>query len=422
MKLAIIADLHIGYPRFSEDAYIQANEALETASGLADAVLIAGDIFDSRAPKPEAMAQAINLFRELSKKHWHARVETFNSNSLHNKHNNTDVPVIAISGTHERLAEGKDNALNLLGLAGLLVDTSEATTIIKKDDERVAIFGFGGVSEERVKTMMQTLAPSPVEGAFNVFMFHQSVRELLPFGEDVITLDELPKGFDLYVNGHIHSTYVGQAHGKPFLIPGSTVITQLKEAEQESKGFILFDTEKKSHEFIHINSRVFKLIKIHADNSTPTEIEQACYLKVEEALTSRATKPIIRLMVEGTIAPGHSKSELMLTRLPASYSARAFVEVDTSRLLQPELEKDIEQLREGKIGEMSIKELGAVLLNSKLNELGADRSIDYSMLFSILSSSGSKADAISEAEQLISSNSDAPRGITHKNQESLHKE
>lgn len=421
MKLAILADLHIGYARFAEDAYVQAREALEAASRSADAILIAGDVFDSRAPKPEAMAQAINLFRELSKKEWHARVETFNSNSSHNKHNNTDVPVIAISGTHERLAEGRDNALNLLGLAGLLVDTSEATTIIKKDDERVAIFGFGGVSDERVKPMMAMLAPSPVQGVFNVFMFHQSVLELLPFGDDIIALDELPKGFDLYVNGHIHATYSGQAHGKPFLIPGSTVITQLKEAEQESKGFILFDTQKHTHEFVRINSRSFKLIKIHADNSTPAEIEQACYMKVEEALNSKATKPIIRLIVEGSIAHGHSKGELSLMRLPAIYSTRAFIEIDLSRLLQPELEKDIEQLREGKIGEMSIKELGAMLLNSKLNELGADRSIDYTMLFSILSSSSSKADAISEAEQLISGNGATPRSTVHKSQESLHK-
>ena len=48
--------MHIGYERFYDDAYTQAKEALERASELADAIIIPGDVFDRRAPKPEVMA------------------------------------------------------------------------------------------------------------------------------------------------------------------------------------------------------------------------------------------------------------------------------------------------------------------------------------------------------------------------------
>ena len=137
-----------------------------------------GDIFDKRSPKPEVIAQAINIFRELSKKDWGAKVARFDGRGTRN---HTTIPIIGISGTHERTAAGKENPLSLLGLAGLIVDTSEATTIIEKDGEKVAIFGLGGLSDERVKETLQELDPKPIEGAFNIFMFHQSVFELLPF-------------------------------------------------------------------------------------------------------------------------------------------------------------------------------------------------------------------------------------------------
>ncbi|MDE1833554.1 MAG: metallophosphoesterase, partial [Candidatus Micrarchaeota archaeon] len=172
MKIAIVSDTHIGYERFAEDALSQATEALEKASQMADIILLPGDVFDRRAPRPDVIAQSINLFRELSRKKWQARVVDFNGRGTKCY---TDVPVVAISGTHERTAEGKDNPLNLLGLAGLLVDTSEATTIIEKGDERVAIYGLGGISEERVRDKLTELDPKPVSGAFNVFMLHQSI-------------------------------------------------------------------------------------------------------------------------------------------------------------------------------------------------------------------------------------------------------
>ncbi|MCL5413496.1 MAG: hypothetical protein M1569_03795 [Candidatus Marsarchaeota archaeon] len=63
MKIAILSDFHLGYERFREDAYRQAEEALTRAAGLADAMIIPGDIFDNRMPRPDVIAEAINLFR-----------------------------------------------------------------------------------------------------------------------------------------------------------------------------------------------------------------------------------------------------------------------------------------------------------------------------------------------------------------------
>lgn len=398
MKVAIVSDLHIGYERFADDALSQAREALESASTQADAIILPGDIFDKRYPKPEVIAQAINLFRELSKKEWKARVVSFEGKTK----SYTNIPVIAISGTHERTAEGKDNPLNLLGLAGLLVDTSEATTTVEKDGERIAVYGLGGISEERVKDKLIELNPKPKQGAFNIFMFHQSTKELIPQSrEEFISYSDLPKGFDLYVNGHIHSRVEASVHGKKLLIPGSTVLTQLKSGEQEKKGFILFDTKNDSYEFKYISSRRFVLRELYFDSAAPRDVLERCEKEIAEILSKARDKPVIRLSLDGTIKEGFNSMDLPVHLLERRYSDRAILEIDSKDLLNPLLEGEIADIRNEKIDNIPVRELGVGLLSSKLKELKFDSSINISELFNILSSEQNKEKAVEKALEYI---------------------
>jgi DNA repair exonuclease SbcCD nuclease subunit len=402
MKIGIISDLHIGYERFSQDAYLQAKEALERAASMADALIIPGDVFDKRAPKPETMAEAINIFRALSRRQWDAKVVSFTSKPGADNSAYTDVPIVAISGTHERTAEGKENALRLLSLAGLLVDTSEATTVLQMGDEKVAVFGLGGVSEERVKEKLDELAPKPVAGAFNIFMFHQSTYELLPFSSEFIHYDDLPTGFDLYVNGHIHSRVEAYVHSKRLLIPGSTVLTQLKEGEQESKGFIVFDTKTGDYSFERINSRPFVARHIKIDEATPKSLMSACEVGIEGIISVCEAKPIIKLYLEGTIKGGFSASDMPFRSLSIKYSATAFLDIDSSGLRNTEVDRNIQELREGKIGELSIRELGMSMLGAKLRDAKFDPNIDFQELFNILAEPTSKEKLLIEALEYIS--------------------
>lgn len=395
MKLAIVSDLHIGHEKFADDAIKQAREAMELASTMADAMLLPGDIFDRRSPKPEAMAQAINLFRDISERHWNSKVVSFSGNA------HTDIPVVAISGTHERTMEGKDNPLNLLALAGLLVDTSEETTIIEKDGEKVAVFGLGGLSEDRVKEKLNELNPKPVQGAFNIFMFHQSVYELLPFSDDAIRYNDLPEGFDLYVCGHIHTKMEGKVHGKKFLIPGSTVLTQLKEGEQERKGFIIFDTEKQTYEFKQIDSREFVHRTITFDSAEPKDVLKRSEDEIGAVLASSKGKPIVRLSLEGTIKEGFTNLDMPIQTITNRYSSKAILSIDASRLVSPAVEAGITDIRENRAGSLPIKELGMGLFLAKLKELKFSDPAKASELFEILSSSASKEKVMKEAEEFL---------------------
>ena len=397
MKIAIVSDMHIGYERFHEDAIKQAREAMELASTMADAIILPGDIFDKRAPKPEVIAEAINLFRDMSEKSWEAKVVEFRCD----RENHTDVPIIAISGTHERTAAGKDNPLGLLGLAGLLVDTSEATTIIEKNGERVAVFGLGGLSEERVKEKLAELDPKPVPGMFSIFMFHQSIYEILPFSDDFIHYSDLPKGFDLYVNGHIHSIVEATVHGKPFLIPGSTVLTQLKEGEQEQKGFMIFDTQTKTYIFVKIDSRRMFARTIEFDGAKPDQVKRRCEDQIEELLGLSDKKPIIRLKLVGEISDGFDSTDMPLQAVAMKYADRAIIDIDSSRLVSKERESRIDEIRDTRDGGTSIKELGMRMLIEKLTEQKFGDEINASDLFQILSSEAKKEKVIAEALELL---------------------
>ncbi|MCL5115246.1 MAG: metallophosphoesterase family protein, partial [Candidatus Marsarchaeota archaeon] len=345
MKIAIVSDMHLGYERFLEDAFAQAKEALEKASAMADAIIVPGDIFDKRYPKPEIIAQAINLFRDISSKTYAASITSYTGNGRIY----TKAPIIAIPGTHERIAAGKENAVQLLSLAGLLADTSEATTVISKGNEKVAVFGLGGVSDEMAKDEILRLSPKPVAGAFNIFVLHQSIYEMLPFSDRFIKYSDLPKGFDLYICGHMHSRVEAEVNGKKLLVPGSTVLTQLKGEEQGRKGFILFDTQSYEHKFISIDSRPFIVEEVHTDGAQPDSVVKECENRILKNIPESKRAPIIKLKIFGNATKGYDKIDTATRELAAKYSKKAFIFFDTQQLKSREAEQMINEVRNGKV-------------------------------------------------------------------------
>ncbi len=399
MKIAIASDFHLGYDRFREDAYKQAEEALEEASKVADAIIIPGDVFDMRTPKPDVLAEAINIFRNLSKKDWNAKVTKIKAaNKAY-----TNAPIMAIPGTHERRAQGVENPVNLLGLAGLLVDVSDGYAIIEKGSEKVLVYGIGGVSEENFLNTIKKLDPKPMASGFSIFMFHQSAYELLPFSDDFIHLEELPEGFDLYVNGHIHNRVEKKVHGKPFLIPGSTVLTQLKDAEQEEKGFYVFDTSTRTYTFHKIKSRKFVVVKISAGEKSPEQLADDIKKNVDRVLASVDGKPVVRVEVDGSVKKGMRSIDVDYQAIIKSYGGRAIVEVKKPGIEEIETNADVDSLRKGSLENMSVKDYGLGIFIEKLKESKYDLKISPSELFELLSSELSKDKAVKKTmEELFS--------------------
>src|SRR4030095_17193485 len=119
MKIAIFSDPHLGYARFEEDSYIQAERAIESASEKADLILCAGDIFDIKIPKLETLKRAVDIFRKAK------------------------VPVYAIHGNHERRARDMTNPAQLLAASTGMRLLHGESAVFEKNGEKGQVLGVG---------------------------------------------------------------------------------------------------------------------------------------------------------------------------------------------------------------------------------------------------------------------------------------
>jgi DNA repair exonuclease SbcCD nuclease subunit len=286
MMIAIFSDPHLGYARFEEDSYIQAERAILSANGKADLILCAGDIFDVKIPKLETLKRAVEIFKKATK------------------------PIFAIHGNHERRAKDLVNPAQLLEAGSGIKLLHGKSEVFEKDGEKIQVLGIGSVPEEYAKTAVEKIMQGfkKEEGAFTIIMLHQTIKELVPGAEEEISLEYLETlPFDLIINGHIHETVVKL--GGRFLIPGSTVITQLKKDEMNPKGYFLYDTKSKKAEFVEIESRKFFYEILEFKDAAESDIKQAVLEKVR-SIKETHPEAIIALKIDGTLKEGFSKGDL----------------------------------------------------------------------------------------------------------------
>jgi DNA repair exonuclease SbcCD nuclease subunit len=386
LRIAVLADFHLGYTKFFEDSFEQAERAFSKACEEADLVVLLGDIFDTRTPRQEILARSFKLFRIAWNRGWGAKLVSYNSKD--GRKNYAEVPVVAIHGTHERRTKELVNPVELLEKAGFLVNAHAATVVFEKDGEKVALQGMGGVPEEYAKNALEALSPKPIEGAFNIFLFHQSMKEFIP-GEGLMSEEELPKGFDLYLCGHMHSKTLQKLDNGAFLIiPGSTVITQMRKEEMEGKGFFIFDTRSKEATFNKIQSRPFFYEELEFKQAGLEEVLAKARKSIQKLLENKTdTKPVIKLKLSGTVAKGLNPSNLDMGSLIKEFESRAILEVDKN--LESETLKDkIEKLRNLRESKLSVKEMGIEILKGKLKQYGFKSDADIEILYALLTEEG----------------------------------
>jgi len=368
MRLAVVSDLHFGYSRFYEDSFGQAARALEKAVEMADAVLIPGDLFDSRTPRQEVFERAFRVFECVLKKKWGVRVKGFEGLP----------PVIVIPGTHERRTKDQTNAIHVMEAAGFVVNAHLRKCELElggdqaarrgaesraSGGERVVVQGLGGVPEDWAAAAIEKENYQPVQGAFNIFMLHQSMSELLP-DDKAMSIEDLPKGFDLYVNGHLHKNQIRKVEKAQLIIPGSTVLTQMKKGEEGEKGFYVYETKTREADFIPIKTRPFFYREINFEGASLSDVMKRCEKEVKELVSGAAEKPIIKLKLKGTLAQGLELANLQI-KMPQELNEKCYLDIDKS-LEDSDVDKKISFLRDVREQKISIREMGMELLKKRL--------------------------------------------------------
>lgn len=375
VKIAVISDLHLGFSPDSErekDCYEQAADAFNKAlSEEPDIILLIGDLFHKKIPSPETLGNAITFFREVNRG-LKKSVKILDKTGEFDK---KEIPaIITIYGTHERRALGKLNPVYILERANLLYCLHKESILLQMDGLKIGLHGLSGVHDKFAKNELREWNPKPFPNAVNIFLIHQTFNDIIPTkDEDLLEFSDLPIGFDIYLLGHIHWR-IEDKHPiskAPILVPGSTIVTQLRDIESISeKGFYILDIKygQTKINFIPIKTRPFIFEELKTVNQTPSEILNC----ISEKITSNLKKdywkkPIIRFKVEGTLAKGFSPIDLQTKDLIEKYKNKAILKIDKSDLSSLELQKRKSFLQSLIDETESIDKIGLSILMKSLN-------------------------------------------------------
>jgi DNA repair exonuclease SbcCD nuclease subunit len=390
MKIAVLSDFHFGYgynTDLEEDSFLNAEEAVEKALG-SDLIINAGDIFDTKFPKTPVWSRAVKILTKpvLADNSGIRLVSCTKRLKSISKRTLDHIPMVALHGNHER--RGKDtNTLEVLENAGLLVHLNCDTIIFEKDGVKVAVHGMSWVPERYAKKILDEWSPVPLPDCFNILVLHQSISPFIysPLDKPTLNKDNLPKGFDVIVNGHIHDAS-SENIGIPFIMPGSTVITQFNKSEAKGeKGFYEIEADydddgnkKIGFKFIALeNSRKFFFEDVDINGDLRNTVESRISRIMERGFKK---KPLIKFKIKGNDSEYSEKDVKDILKNYEDMAILRFVK----DLDSPEISEKVEFLRNIRDQKMSAEEIGLRLLHKNLNDMSFDSSFEPEGMFSLL--------------------------------------
>ncbi len=388
MKIAVLSDLHLGVAynsELEEDSFANADEAMQKALN-ADLILVGGDIFDSRSPRTSVWARAIQIFTKPLTKSSGIKLlsSTKELKPIHNRTLNA-VPVLALHGNHDRRSRNEINAVEAFDGAGLLIHLHKQTMVFGKDGTKVAIHAMSSVPERFAKSELNEWNPQPVQGAYNILILHQSIDPYVysPLEPPSLTRESLPTGFDLILDGHLHTHFTDSANGTPLIIIGSTVITQFEKNEAEiPKGIFFIDCNERKTDFVQLqNNRKFfyEQIDFKSDTKIRDVIEQKIGNIVQDMNLQKP--PVIKIRVSG------KETEIIdqdLRYIEKKYENKAII-IFVKNLESAEMTEKLEFMKNLREQKLSIEEIGINILQKNLEELKSEKLLDEEALFSLLS-------------------------------------
>jgi DNA repair exonuclease SbcCD nuclease subunit len=295
VRIGIASDFHLGFGsgKRKNDAVVQAKRAMrELLRQDVDAIVLAGDIFNSPVPRPEALRDAVQVLHMAFGKAG-PQVTGVGRDSPEMR----GLPVIAVHGNHDRRVRGDVNPTRLMDLMGYLVYLHNDGVLVNG----TGFFGVGSVPESYSRKVFRDLQVKPF-GDPSFFIFHQDLVPYIPNAS--LKISDLPRGFSYYINGHIHAP---KLH-KNLLVVGSTVVTQMKPDETE-KFVWIWDNGFERHQ---IDARPLHYFEVDAAERSPSEV----LTEIDEALQKiikgeYGEEPMVRIRVLGKLAAGFKPGDLI---------------------------------------------------------------------------------------------------------------
>jgi len=368
MRISIIGDAHCGFAWGEErgdDSFRALNEAIE-ASRDSDLIILVGDLFDTRLPKQEVFAQVAKII---------AQAQTFPNKTRLLESRGKDVnplalrgvPVLALHGNHDRRSMNLVNPVQALEHAGLLTHLNAATLLFDCSGTRVAVHGMSNVPERYAKEALMNWAPHPVPNALNVLVMHQSIDPYIysPLEPPSIKLGDMPDGFSLLIDGHMHSHDRRLLKGATFLLTGSISPTGVSRSEADQrKVFWQWDGSQLAPVPLTSQRRIF-CEEFDWSPSIKQQLDDRFAQLIAAAPAS--PKPIIAAKVRGKLPPGTPQPNF--SDLTTKWGERAVIQISKS-LTSEDFDAQVELLRALRDNRLSPEESGLRLLMDNLQQAG----------------------------------------------------
>ena len=373
MLIGIFSDCHCGYKfgeERGEDSFIALDEAIDKTLDC-DLILIAGDMFDTRIPKPEVFAKVAKILGKAQDGKSNAKLLEIINKEHHDISPSATrgIPIVAIHGTHERRSKYLINPIQSLEHAGLLIHLHCATAVFEIEGRKVAIHGMSGVPDRYAKDCFDQWNPKPVSGALNILMLHNSIIPYIysPLEPPSMKIEDLPKGFDLYVLGHMHWHEIKILNNGKLLLTGSTTPTAARKIEAEQKKCIFkFDDDIRQVP-LEFQRKIFW-----------EEYEFGPNIKgvVEnflETLSLAKPKPVVNIKIRNMIRRDSLFSNF--SDIEDKFRNKAIININKD-IAAETLQEQLEMIKTLKSEKLSPEEHGLRILQEKLKQLNCGIKID----------------------------------------------
>lgn len=256
MKILHTSDWHLGkkpagtevYSETRYQDYFNAAEYIvqQAIKEKVDLFIISGDLFDSNKINPDILYRTENILEALK---------------------DSGITTLAISGNHDTSYE-KVSWINYLEKKELIINLDffregENFEFKPYTYQDLKIYGIpyqGNLIDETLQALAQAL-----DGQNNIVIAHTAIKDsesqnwFLPGCVKSEVINLFADKVLYFAAGHFHS-YRAYPKDKPFFfIPGSPEYWDIYEKDE--KGFIIFDIEKKTHEFCQSFKRKRTLYK-----------------------------------------------------------------------------------------------------------------------------------------------------------------
>ena len=326
-SFAHISDCHLGFQK-QEKLQEMEQEIFESVLNLClkkkvNFILISGDLFHNSLPEMRVTRYAFRKFKELYEK---------------------NIPVYAVYGSHDS-SPGSNSVIDLLTDVGYL---KKATMVKDSDEDKISldfikdpatgakIVGLPGRTAGLEKKYYEILDRESLsdEDGFKVFLFHSGIDELRSKATpemDSMPLSLLPKNFDYYAGGHVHTKSIEDGYEEYGTItyPGTLFAGHHSDLEASAKktprGFFIVSFDKKVNDvkFVTMKKAEFELIDLNTDGMSSSKARSELEKQIEKI---DPNEKIVFIKIRGELSSGRT-SEIDFGKIGENLRSRGSVEV-----------------------------------------------------------------------------------------------